>query len=88
MNLWKGNKMIFKKKEKKKKDKDSLSLKQIFRYNLQALKMIGRASPWYIPYRMAVPYKRKQYPRNISPALHDQYRKLLLGLCRRKDPDS
>lgn len=45
--------MIFKKKEKKKKDKDSLSLKQIFKYNLEALKMIWRASPWYIPYRMA-----------------------------------
>ncbi len=36
-------------KRKKEKDKDSLSFREIFRYNLTALKMVQRASSWYIP---------------------------------------
>ncbi|MBE6638213.1 MAG: ABC transporter ATP-binding protein [Ruminococcaceae bacterium] len=40
-------------KKKKEKDKDSLPFRKIVGYNLDALKMISRAAPWYIPYRMA-----------------------------------
>jgi len=40
------------KKTKKIKDKDSLSFKEIIHYNYEALKLIGKNSPWYIPYKI------------------------------------